>query len=117
MWREAEDGQRVPYARGCRWLGSHFRGAPVVNLGVPGNKVPRFLARKRWTTVTEAMLYAVAVINHFTGINATSFLYCSYIPLMRKRMEELLLNQGFPVAMRCVNTGVWGCSLLSLVYL
>lgn len=67
--------------------------------------------------MTEAVLYMAAVINHFTGINPTSFLYCPYIPPMRERLEELLLNQGFPVATRCVNTGVWGCSLLSLVYM
>lgn len=55
----------------------------------------------------------VAVINHFMGINPLSFPYCPYIPLIQKRLDELLLNWGFPATMKCVNH--WGLGLFSSI--
>lgn len=71
-------------------LGNHFGGMLVANSDVPGNKLLRFTAGKRQTTVTEPALCTAAAINHFTGINPTSFLCYPSVPLIRKRPEELL---------------------------
>lgn len=60
-----------------------LQGPPVANLGVPGDEVPRFIAEMRWTTVTEAVLCMVVVLNNFTGINPASSLYCPSAPLTR----------------------------------